>query len=92
MVRCLHCHAEFDVPGSLSAEQRADVVALARAPGRYVHAMKLLVGRHGVSFRHAKGIVFHLALPGPTCRSCHAAVASDPVTECARCRSLVINW
>jgi hypothetical protein len=92
MVRCLRCHAEFEIPRSLSAELRGEVIACANDAGRVLDAVTLLERRAHVSIRDAKGAVFHLALPGPTCRRCHAVVDVDPVTECGKCRSLVINW
>lgn len=92
MTHCSRCGAEFEIPPSLTPEQRAEVVARAREPGRVFEAVKLLASRAGVPIRDAKATVLHLALAGPTCHRCRSVVASQSVTQCAKCRSLVINW
>jgi hypothetical protein len=89
---CGRCRSAFDIPPSLTRDQRAEIAARAREPGRTFEAVRLLVSHGRLRVGEAKAAVLHLTLPGPACHRCRSPVPADAISHCARCGSLNLNW
>jgi hypothetical protein len=88
---CARCRATFEVPTDLNSEQRTAVSRLVQQ-GRALDAIRLLREISRLTLEQAKVVVTHLTGQGPTCHRCRASIPNAGMPECAKCRSLNINW
>jgi hypothetical protein len=88
-VHCPKCKTNVVWPAYLSAEEKVQIAAEARASP--LAAVILIGAQFDLGLREAKALSFHITRKAGECHRCHRAL-QDKVSICQQCRSANLDW